>query len=107
LHRYDEEQEGDMTKFLGLVGVAVLAGTTACGGAPEDDRNVNAPAEEVPQSVGTSGTGNEAQPPTDAPAAVGEANLPATASPLPLYGGLGVVLVGAGFALRRLRGGSQ
>ena len=93
-----------MIKHAGLTaGVLVLVGTVGCGGASEDNAARNMPAEEV-APVTTSSTADETQPPPDTAAASAEADLPATASPLPLVGSLGLVLLGASVALRRLRG---
>jgi hypothetical protein len=93
-----------MIKHAGLaVGVLVLVGTVGCGGAPDDDAR-NMPAEEVAQPVATSSIADETQPAPETTAAAAETDLPATASPLPLVGSLGLVLVGASLAMRRLRG---
>jgi hypothetical protein len=93
-----------MIKYPSLAGALVLVGTLGCGGGAADgDRTTNMPTEEVAPAVDTSSTADDAQPPAEMPAAAADAALPATASPLPLVGSLGLALVGAGVVLRRLR----
>ena len=94
-----------MIKHAGLAaGVLVLVGTVGCGGAPDDNAVRNMPAEEVGPPVTTSSTADETQPALETAVAAAETDLPATASPLPLVGSLGLVLAGASLAIRRLRG---
>jgi hypothetical protein len=94
-----------MKKLCSLVGSAVLSMmATACGGASDE----NGTASPVNGTAGTSGMDDVAAPPAAEPAeradAPQPAALPATASPLPLVGALGALLVGGAIGLRRYLG---
>jgi hypothetical protein len=85
-----------------LCGVAILSMVVAsCGGGADNEamQNEAAPPAAV-APVGT--TGDQATMAEPAPASAPTvAELPGTASPMPLVGGLGVLLVGGGIVLRR------
>lgn len=92
-----------MKKISSLCGAAVLSVVVAsCGGGSGNDamqnNDVVTPA---PEPVGTAG--EEATAAQPEPAAPSDA-LPGTASPMPIIGGVGALLVGAGVMLRRYVG---
>jgi hypothetical protein len=92
-----------MKKISSLCGAAILSVVVAsCGGTPDNDARRNTDvATAAPEPVGTAGEeATAAQPePAGAPDA-----LPGTASPMPIIGGVGALLVGAGVILRRYIG---
>jgi hypothetical protein len=90
-----------MTTIPRLCGVAILSmAVVSCGGGADDNETM--PNEAAPPAVaapvGTAGEQAASPAPEPAPPA---GDLPATASPTPLVGGLGVLLVGGGILLRR------
>jgi hypothetical protein len=89
-----------MKRIPSLCGAAMLSMVVAsCGGAAD---NATTPANDVatvaPEPVGTTG---EEQMPAQRDADPAPDALPGTASPMPLIGGIGVLLIGGGLVLRR------
>ena len=88
-----------MKTIFSLCGAAMLSiVAVSCGGGPDNDAMQNNDVvTAAPEPVGTTGEqASGAAPVADA--------LPGTASPIPLIGGLGALLVGGGLVLRHYVG---
>jgi hypothetical protein len=95
-----------MMKPATVFGIVLLSATVACGGGADENEAVDAVQETAPsqqEPTGTSGVEVAEPQPAAENMPQAEAALPNTASPLPLVGGIGALLVGGGIGLRWLR----
>jgi len=91
-----------MNSIASICGVAILSlAVASCGGGQDDDPiQSDAAASSVTEPVSPTIDQSSAADPVDAPR---NDTLPGTASPMPLVGVLGALLVGGAMVLRRHR----